>query len=203
MNGYSPTETINYIIDENPQTGLYDSKLGIWLFLASEVMLFGALFSAYILLRTGSFSWPSQHDLMNVPIGTVNTMVLISSSITMIMSWISLKRNQFGRYRLYLGLTIILGLLFLVFKTYEYVDHINHHLYPSTNVFLGMYYTMTGLHALHVIGGIVVLSYMWGPGSRMWHSNPKRLTNRIETVGLYWHFVDIIWIFLLPTLYLI
>ena len=107
-------------------------------------MLFGALFSAYVLLRTGSFSWPSQHDLMNVPIGTINTMVLITSSITMVMSWISLKRNQFGRYRLYLGLTIILGFLFLVFKTYEYVDHINHHLYPSTNVFMGMYYTMTG-----------------------------------------------------------
>src|SRR5665213_2817122 len=203
MNEYVLTETTNYIVDANPETGLYDAKLGVWLFLASEIMLFGALFSSYICLRTGSLSWPSQHDVMNIPIGTTNTMVLITSSITMIMSWISLKRNQFGRYRLYLGLTIILGLLFLVFKTYEYVDHINHQLYPSTNTFMGLYYTMTGLHALHVIGGIVVLSYMWGPGSRLWLSDPKRLTNRIEAAGLYWHFVDIVWIFLLPTLYLI
>jgi heme/copper-type cytochrome/quinol oxidase subunit 3 len=198
-----PEQTISYVVKPHPETELYDAKFGVWLFLASEIMLFGALFSSYILLRTGSLVWPVQHDLMNIPIGATNTIVLIVSSMTMVMSWLSLKRNQFKMYRLYLGLTVLLGLIFLILKTYEYIDHIHHHLYPSTNVFIGMYYTMTGLHALHVIGGVIVNAYFWGPGSRLWSSDPGRLTNRIEAAGLYWHFVDIVWLFLLPTLYLI
>jgi heme/copper-type cytochrome/quinol oxidase subunit 3 len=102
-----------------------------------------------------------------------------------------------------MGLTILCGLIFLVAKTFEYNAKFSHHIFPSTNVFMATYFTMTGLHVLHVIGGLVVMIYFWGPGSKMFHTDPEHFTNRIETVGLYWHFVDLVWIFLFPTLYLL
>ena len=91
---------IPYTVEERPDTGLTNGKLGIWLFLASEVMLFGALFSTYIILRVGAVEWP--HGELNVPLGTVNTFILIGSSVTMVMAWASLKMNDWGKHRLYL-----------------------------------------------------------------------------------------------------
>lgn len=196
---------IPYTVQARPDTGLYNGKLGVWLFLASEVMLFGALFSTYVFLRVGApewQTWQSQADL-SVPIGTVNTIVLITSSITMVMSWASLIVRDFARFRLYFGLTAALALLFLAFKSVEYYGKFSHGDYPSVNNFIAIYFTLTGLHALHVIGGVVVIAYLLGPGAKMWHTEPERFTNRIEVTGLYWHFVDLVWIFLFPTLYLL
>ncbi len=194
---------IPYTVTARPDTGLYNAKLGAWLFLASEVMLFGALFSSYVLLRVGATEWPMGSTILSVPLATLNTVVLISSSVTMVMAWASLKLQDFGKYRLFLGLTIALALVFLVVKYFEYSTKFEHHLYPSTNTFLAIYFTLTGLHGLHVIGGIIVNSYFWGPGAKMWRTEPERLTNRIEVAGLYWHFVDLVWIFLFPVLYLL
>jgi len=203
---------IPYTISTRPDTGVYNAKLGVWLFLASEVMLFGGLFSAYIFLRIGAASWPGMingqtyvhaSEILNVPIGTFNTLVLIGSSVTMVMSWASLMMKNFKKYRLYLGLTILLGLVFLVVKGFEYGEKFSHHFFPAESTFLAIYFTLTGLHGLHVIGGIIVNSYFWGPGSKMWKTQPDRFTNRIEIAGLYWHFVDIVWIFLFPTIYLL
>jgi len=194
---------IPYNTEARPDTGLYNAKLGIWLFLASEVMLFGALFSSYILLRTGAPTWPLGREILNVPLATLNTVILIGSSVTMVMSWASLKLKDFGKYRLYMGLTMLLALGFLVVKGFEYGAKLEHHLYPSTNTFLAIYFTLTGLHGLHVIGGMIVNGYLWGPGAKMWKTDPERFTNRIEVAGLYWHFVDLVWIFLFPTLYLL
>jgi heme/copper-type cytochrome/quinol oxidase subunit 3 len=199
----SATIEIPYNSTERPDTGLYNAKLGIWLFLASEVMLFGALFSTYVLLRTGAETWEHGAEFLNVPLATFNTLVLIISSVTMVMSWASLKMQNFGKYRLYMGLTILCGVVFLVIKGYEYATKFEHHLLPSTSTFMAIYFTMTGLHGLHVIGGLIVNGYLWGPGSKMWRSEPERFTNRIEVAGLYWHFVDLVWIFLFPTLYLL
>ena len=100
---------IPYTVEARPDSGLYNAKLGIWLFLASEVMLFGALFSSYILLRVGAPEgyWP--HGWLNVPVGTVNTLVLITSSITTVLAWAALKMNQFGKFKIYHGITILLG----------------------------------------------------------------------------------------------
>ena len=197
-------DVIPYTTEIRPDTGLYNGKVGVWLFLASEVMLFGALFSTYVFLRVGAEDWGAMQTQagLNLPIGTVNTFVLITSSITMVMSWASLIRKDFNKFRLYLGLTLALALLFLVFKSVEYYQKYSHESFPSGNNFLAIYFTMTGLHALHVIGGIVVIAYLIGPGAKMWHSEPQRFTNRIEVTGLYWHFVDLVWIFLFPTLYL-
>src|SRR5207249_9027158 len=94
---------IPYTVEARPDTGLHNGKFGVWLFLASEVMLFGALFSSYILLRVGAPEWP--HGLLSVALGTVNTIILISSSVTMVMAWASLKMNDFGKRRLYLSAT--------------------------------------------------------------------------------------------------
>lgn len=194
--------SIPYTVEPRPDTGLTNPKLGIWLFLASEVMLFGSLFSSYVLLRTGAPSWPHQSTFLDVRLATINTVILISSSATMVLAWAALKAEQFQVFRIYLGATILLGLAFLGVKGVEYHEKFAHHLLPATNNFFGMYFTLTGLHALHVVAGLVVNLYLWGPGARMWRSEPARFRNRIETAGLYWHFVDVVWIFLFPVLYL-
>ena len=194
---------IPYTTEIRPDTGLTNPKLGIWLFLASEVMLFGSLFSSYALLRTGAPSWPDQSAIVSVPLATLNTLVLISSSVTMVMAWASLNAHRLDRFRLYMGLTLLLGAAFLVVKGIEYGDKFSHGLVPATNNFLGLYFTMTGLHALHVIGGMIVNAYLLGPGARMWRTDPARFTNRVEIAGIYWHFVDVVWIFLFPVLYLL
>ena len=197
------TMDIPYTVAERPDTGLNNVKLGIWLFLASEVMLFGGLFSAYVLLRVGATEWPLGSTLLNVPIGTVNTIILIASSVTMVMSWASLKMNDFSKYKLYMGLTILLALAFLVVKGFEYADKFEHEHFPWESTYLAIYFTLTGLHALHIVGGVIVNAYFWGPGSAMWRTERERFTNRVEAAGLYWHFVDLVWIFLFPVLYLL
>jgi heme/copper-type cytochrome/quinol oxidase subunit 3 len=194
---------IPYTRDAHPETGAFNGKLGIWLFLASEVMLFGALFSSYILLRTAAPEWPHAWQILNIPLATLNTVILIGSSVTMVMSWASLELKSFSRFRLYMGATFLLGLAFLLVKSFEYGSKFEHHLFPSTSNFFAVYFTLTGLHGLHVIGGMIVNAYLWGPGSKMWKSDPRRFTNRVEIAGLYWHFVDLVWIFLFPTIYLI
>jgi heme/copper-type cytochrome/quinol oxidase subunit 3 len=197
------TTAIPYTVEVRPDTGLNNVKLGIWLFLASEVMLFGALFAGYILLRVGADSWPHGSTLLNVPLATLNTIILISSSVTMVMSWASLMRRNLGKYRLYMGLTILFGFGFLVVKYIEYTTKFHHGLFPATSTFLAIYFTLTGLHGLHVIGGMAVNAYLWGPGAKMWKTAPQQFTNRVEAAGLFWHFVDLVWIFLFPVLYLL
>ena len=194
---------IPYTTTVRPDTGLTNPKLGIWLFLASEVMLFGSLFSSYALLRSGAPSWPDQSAVLSVPLATLNTVILISSSVTMVLSWVALRSSDLARFRRYMGLTILCGFGFMVVKAIEYGDKFSHGLYPSTDNFLGLYFTMTGVHALHVLAGLVVNAYLLGPGARMWAGEPERFTNRIEIAGIYWHFVDVVWIFLFPVLYLL
>ena len=192
---------IPYTVEERPDTGLANGKLGIWLFLASEVMLFGALFSTYILLRTGAAEWP--HGELSVTLGAINTVILISSSVTMVMAWASLKMNDWGKHRLYLIATFVLAGVFLVNKYFEYSEHLHAGEGPWHNTFLAIYFTLTGLHGLHILGGMVVMAYFIGPGAKMWKTSPAQFTNRIEATGLYWHFVDLVWIFLFPVLYLL
>lgn len=194
---------IRYIDTPHPVTGVTNNKLGIWAFLASEVMLFGGLFSAYVLLRVGDPTWPHGHDLLNIPLATVNTMILITSSVTMVMAWASLMMGKYGRYKLYMAATILLACGFLVIKSFEYNAKFHHHIAPATNNFYGIYFTLTGLHGLHVLGGIFVLTYLLLTGKKVRDRNPKLLATRIEAVGLYWHFVDLVWIFLFPALYLL
>ncbi len=192
---------IPYTVEVRPDTGLANGKLGIWLFLASEVMLFGALFSTYIILRNGAAEWP--HGELSVPLGAINTVILISSSVTMVMAWASLKMNDWAKHRLYLIATFVLAALFLVNKYFEYSDHLAKGEGPWHSTFLAIYFTLTGLHGLHIVGGMIVMAYFIGPGAKLWRANADQFANRIEYTGLYWHFVDLVWIFLFPVLYLL
>ena len=205
---------IPYTVEPRSETGLHNAKIGIWLFLASEVMLFGSLFSSYVLLRVGSGMefWPSGVEAgLNVPIGTFNTMVLIGSSVTMVMSWASLKMNKLGAFKGYFATTIFLGALFLVVKAFEYSDKFSHGVFPwvgwpeagDPSTFYALYFTLTGLHALHVLLGILPNLWLLVFGVAMWETDRERFTGRIEIAGLYWHFVDLVWIFLFPVLYLL
>ncbi len=193
--------SIPYTVEERPDTGLANGKLGIWLFLASEVMLFGALFSTYIILRVGATEWP--HGELNIPLGAINTVLLISSSVTMVMAWASLKMRQWGKHRMYLLATVVLALIFLVNKYFEYKEHFEAGQGPWHDTFFAIYFTLTGLHGLHIVGGMIVMAYFLGPGAKLWKTEPEHFANRIETIGLYWHFVDLVWIFLFPVLYLL
>ncbi|HXG46384.1 MAG TPA: cytochrome c oxidase subunit 3 [Methylomirabilota bacterium] len=286
---------IPYTVEARNDTGLYNAKVGIWLFLASEVMLFGALFSSYILLRVGADpgTWP--HGLLNIPIGTFNTAVLITSSVTVVLSWAALQMRNFAKYRKFQAITIACALGFLGIKTFEYREKFGHYevwlknpitvkhgdkevqtdrllghiefqgthpsfwstatlaakqvesfkfepdpfhytmtaremahakkaaagkphevieiksadvkrlsaFVPAHSTYFGIYFTLTALHALHVLGGALVIAYLWGPGAKMWKTEPERYINRVEVSGLFWHFVDLVWIFLFPVLYLL
>jgi cytochrome c oxidase subunit III len=173
---------IPYTVEARPDSGLTNGKFGIWLFLASEVMLFGALFSTYIILRQGSTEWP--YNALNVWLGMGNTFILIGSSVTMVMAWASLKLNDFGKHRIYLLVTFLLAGFFLVNKYFEYKHHFDLGEYPSHSTFLAIYFTLTGLHGLHIIGGMIVMLYFLGPGAKMWRTAPEQFTGRIEYTGL-------------------
>ncbi len=193
---------IPYTVQPRPDTGLYNAKLGIWLFLASEIILFGSLFSSYILLRTGAPTWPRGWEFLNVPLATLNTFVLIASSVTVVLAWSHLRLGNLKMGRLFLGLTLLFALWFLIDKGIEYRHEFVEHRFPRTNNFMALYFTLTGLHGLHVLGGMVMFFYLLFPGAKMWKTDQARYTNRIEVAGLYWHFVDLVWIFLFPALYL-
>ena len=135
---------------------------------------------------------------------TVNTMVLISSSVSMVMAWASLKLKDFSKYKMYMGITLLCSAIFLVIKYFEYTSKFSHDIFPSTSTFMAIYFTLTGLHGLHILGGVIVMLYFYLPMShQLWHDQPEHFTNRIEALGLYWHFVDLVWIFLFPVLYLL
>jgi cytochrome c oxidase subunit III len=289
---------IPYTVTARPDTGLWNAKVGIWLFLASEVMLFGGLFSAYVFLRLDASPghWP--HGLLNVPVGTMNTAILIASSVTVVMAWASLKMRKFRAYKWYMFFTILCGVIFLFVKLYlewpekfvhfgariktealekyepylgnkhlaekgenprieitghlhnkealtdpnihEYeiaMDHVNAeptnpesdrpHFWPkhatdkiatvekkdvefagmflpSYSTYFATYFTITGLHGAHVLGGVIVFLYLWLPvGANLYKRNPEHLANRVEVAGLFWHFVDLVWIFVFPLFYLL
>jgi cytochrome c oxidase subunit 3 len=188
------------------------SKIGMWLFLLSEILLFGGLF---ILYSTYRYKNPIEFHLaaweLNRVLGTLNTLILLTSSLTMVLSISSIQKGNRRGSASFLMATIFLGLLFLIIKYAEWATKIGHGIYPNSPrllgrskgeiLFYGLYYSMTGLHGLHVVVGILVLSVML-----FLMMKGKINENRfipLENSGLYWHLVDIIWIFLFPLFYLI
>lgn len=188
-------------VPNDTHSGITNAKLGVWLFLASEIMLFGTLFTTYVVLRTAAPAWPRGWEVLNVPLAMVNTFILISSSVTMVMAYAKTYERDLKGFRLYMTLTLALGLLFLVVKSFEYGAKFEHHHFPSTNIFYAVYFTLTGLHCLHIIGGLVVNAGLLYLSGTQWE-HPLFL-GRVEGSGLYWHFVDLVWIFLFPALYLL
>jgi len=193
---------IPYTVERRPDTGLYNGKLGMWLFLASEVMLFGAMFSTYVLLRINATDWPSGPDVLNVPLATLNTLILVSSSFMIVLAWNASKANDYKKFKKFMWITAGLGTLFLVIKFGEYADKIQHDHLPSTSTFYAIYFALTGLHILHLFAGILVCLFHALFSRKLWESKPEQFTNRIEVTAMYWHFVDLVWLIMFPTLYL-
>lgn len=174
-------------------------KNGTWWFLASEIPIFGGLIAAYIVMRLGSAGWSEASSHLNFTIALINTFLLLTSSMTIVMAHAAVQHNALKRGASFLGLTILLGLGFLGMKAFEYSTEISHGFLPSSGIFWSFYYAMTGLHALHVLAGIIVNAVLWTQALR---GSLARHPHRVELAGLYWHLVDIIWIFLFPLLYL-
>jgi cytochrome c oxidase subunit 3 len=188
------------------------SILGMWIFLVTEIMFFGGLFMAYIVYRSAyPDAWAAGSNHLDVWLGGANTLVLICSSVTMALAVRAAQVGSRNGQVVNLILTILFGTTFLVVKYFEYAEKFEHHLVPGPNfdpalpaqqqIFFALYFIMTGIHAAHMVVGIglmlVILAMAWkgrfGPG----YYGP------MEVSGLYWHFVDIVWIFLFPLLYLL
>jgi heme/copper-type cytochrome/quinol oxidase subunit 3 len=172
-------------------------KVAVWWFLASEIMVFGGLIASYLVFRLGGSGWAEASQHLSVALAAVNTLVLLTSSYTVVRAFVAAEQGDASGFRINLGLTILGGLAFLGFKAVEYTTEIGAGFTPGAGIFWSFYYTMTGLHALHVLGGVVVNTVVLVAA-------PSSLKNphRVELAGLYWHFVDVVWIFLFPLLYL-
>ena len=192
---------IQYTATARPDTGVTNQKLGMWLFLAFDVMLFGSLFSSYALLRSGATSWPVQSSIVNVPLASLNTLVLIASSVTILRGVAAMRAGQVGVFRQFMSVTAALGILFLVIKSIEYRGALADGLRPSTSNFLGLYFVMTFVHAVHVACGVLVNLFLCGPGVAMTRRDAARFTGRVECAAIYWNFIDVIWILMFIVLY--
>jgi heme/copper-type cytochrome/quinol oxidase subunit 3 len=181
-------------------TGIDNRKLGMWIFLASEVMLFAGFIGSFVNLRAANLVMMTEAaSLLNRPLGAVNTLILITSSLTMALSVGAIKRGDRAKFKLFMLFTILLALGFLGVKAVEYGEKFSHHYTPHTNLFFSFYFIMTGLHAFHVFVGVILLSIVLGKGLADF---PRMDSLVVENSGLYWHFVDVVWIFLFPLLYL-
>jgi len=188
------------------------SKTGMWLFLFTEMLLFGGLFVVYSVYRyRNAAAFHLAAEELSVVIGTINTIILLISSTTIAMSITAIQKHNKKLALILLGITILLGLAFLVNKYFEWGEHIREHIYPGSPslalrgqgdvLFYGLYFFMTGLHALHIIIGLVFIAIV----GRMIMKDKLGPDNfqLLENSGLYWHLVDLIWIFLFPLFYLI
>jgi len=199
---------------DDPEQQFEASTLGMWIFLITEVMFFGGLFASYAIYRSlhpEGFAVASRH--LDYRLGAVNTAVLICSSLTMALAVRSAQLGRSRALRLFLALTMALGLVFLGVKVIEYSHKAHEHLVPgpsfrfegpharTAQLFFSFYFAMTGLHALHMVVGIGVLAVLWILAWRGRFSS--QYYTPVEVAGLYWHFVDVVWIYLFPLLYLI
>ncbi len=183
--------------------GIDTGKLGIWLFLASEIMFFTGLIGAYIVLRTQNLAtWPVPSTVLNIPLTALNTFILICSSMTLVLGLSSIQRGYKEGLHVGLFLTVLLGSLFLSIQAHEYHELIHYREFTiSSSIFGSCFFTLTGFHGTHVFVGVVWLIVIF-IRSLCGKFSPQDYAG-VEFVGLYWHFVDLVWIILFTILYLI
>lgn len=176
------------------------ARFGMWLFLASEIMFFAGFIGAYIVLRMANphLAEAAQKE-MAWPLAAFNTAVLIISSLTMVLAVHHISKGNRGKCEDMIFITAVLGTLFLVVKGFEYAMKFDHGITPNSSSFWSSYFLMTGFHGLHVLGGIVALVFLM---FHVKHYGPERYA-KVENIALYWHFVDLVWIFLFPIVYLL
>src|SRR3989338_4227341 len=181
--------------------GINTRKLGMWVFLASEVMFFTGLIGSYIILRAGTPSWPVPSTVLNIPLTALNTFILICSSATLVMAYAAIQRGDEEGLHVGFLLTILLCALFLGIQMKEYSQLIHHGFTINSGLFGSCFYTMTGFHGTHVFIGALSLISVFIKAARGGYT--KDHCRGVEMIGLYWHFVDLVWIILFTIVYLI
>jgi cytochrome c oxidase subunit 3/cytochrome o ubiquinol oxidase subunit 3 len=182
-------------------TGLSNVKLGMWAFLGSECLLFGALISTFILYHGRQVTGPTPQELYDIPFTSVSSFVLLMSSLTMALAVASIRRGDHPKTRAWLMATALLGMAFISGQVYEFTRFVQEGMTIKTNVISSSFFTLTGFHGVHVTGGIIMLLSL--VGMSMDHRLPTEKAEAVELVGLYWHFVDIVWIVIFTVVYLI
>jgi cytochrome c oxidase subunit 3/cytochrome o ubiquinol oxidase subunit 3 len=199
MSVHEATPTGNAV--HTTATGLDNRKLGMWAFLASECLFFGALISTYLLYRERSLVGPFPEDVYDIPFTSVSSFVLLMSSLTMVLALASIQRGNHQGTRAWLLATALLGMTFLAGQVFEFTIFVKEGLTLTRNVFGSSFFVLTGFHGMHVTVGVLLLLVLFGQSAlgRL----PKEKALRVELTGLYWHFVDIVWIVIFTVVYLI
>ena len=182
--------------------GVYNEKLGMWVFLGSEIMFFTALIGSYVILRFAHpTSWKNPGEVLNIPVTAVNTFLLICSSVTMVKAFAAAQDGIQKSLRLWLVATVIIGAAFVGVQVYEYQHLIHKGFVPSEGLYGTTFYTMTGFHGFHVTVGVICMMFVT---FRAFRGKYTAADHRgVEVIGLYWHFVDLVWIILFTIVYLI
>jgi len=195
------------IVRHHTNTGIASHKLGMWLFLASDAMGFIGLMAAYIILRTrNAANWPIASQDLNIPLVTLNTFLLIISSVTMVLALQAQKEGKYEKFNLNLLFTAFFGFVFVVIQGVEWYELLHHGYTAPASLFGATFYVLTGFHGFHVLMGVVALISFWTMSCLKGNDGEltfnKGNTMPIETLGLYWHFVDLVWIILFTVIYL-
>ena len=182
-------------------TGTSNTKLAMWVFLSSECLFFGAFIATYLLYRGRSVKGPTPKDVYNIPFTSVTSFILLMSSLTMALAVASITRGDVDRNRVWLATTAMLGAVFIGGQVYEFTTFYREGLGYTTNIFGSAFYTLTGFHGAHVTVGIIWLLSLWGLS--MQGKLGVQHAEKVEIAGLYWHFVDVVWIVIFTVVYLI
>ena len=191
----------NQTHSEETTTGLSHNKLGMWVFLGSECLLFGALISTYLLYRGRFADGPAPGDIFDIPFTSVSSFVLLMSSLTMVLALSALQRGDERNNRLWLLTTALLGAVFVGGQVYEFTTFLREGLGYTTSPFSSAFFTLTGFHGVHVSLGVIFLMSLYVSSAR--GTLHKERAETVELIGLYWHFVDIVWIFIFTVIYLV
>jgi heme/copper-type cytochrome/quinol oxidase subunit 3 len=181
-------------------TGLDNVKMAMWAFLGSECLFFGALISAYLLYRNRTLGGPNRHQIYDIPYTSVSSFVLLMSSLTMVLALASIQKGNHQRLRVWLLATALLGCTFIGGQIFEFTSFVKEGLTLKSSPFGSAFFTLTGFHGAHVTIGILMLLSLIGMS--LLGKLPQEQARKVEMVGLYWHFVDIIWIIIFTVIYL-
>jgi heme/copper-type cytochrome/quinol oxidase subunit 3 len=188
--------SVRTIATTRSSTGIPTGRLAVWWVLVSEIVIFGGILVAYIMNRIGHGEFGEQASHTNTWIGAFNTLVLLSSSLSAVLAHQAAEKGDGPKAARLLWMTILGGGVFLTVKAFEWTDEIRHGFTIQSGGFWSYYYTAAGLHAFHVLAGMAVMAWVAASAAR------NEDLHRVENVGIYWHFVDIVWIFLFPLLYI-
>ncbi|HXM79723.1 MAG TPA: heme-copper oxidase subunit III [Thermoanaerobaculia bacterium] len=186
--------------EEYTTTGIPHDKMGMWVFLCSEVMFFTGLIGSYIVLRFATPLWPVPGTVLNIPLTAFNTFILICSSVTMVQALAAVQRGDLRKTKLFLCLTVLGGAFFLSIQAIEYWKLLHEGFNPHVSLFGSIFFTTTGFHGFHVLCGVICMAFVTGKALLGKYTQASHLG--IETIGLYWHFVDLVWIVLFTIIYL-